>query len=250
VNYFLIRLEPYTTYSRILQGGKFDQCNRLFSSIQKTWNTCNGFNNNDYKELIPEFFYNPEFLAIQNDVFFGINDKGIFNKIKKGIALGNVILPNWAKTKEEFIYLHRQALESDYVSENLNEWIDLIFGYKQLGEEAVKNHNVFQALTYEGAVDLNKIDDEGYKSSVIGAISNFGQTPKQLLKRPHQKRQLRDTLYKPFGKVKMFNIVSTKNLSNFSLIYLKFFSNDQKINIITEDGYLISIKLSSLFNQK
>ena len=35
----------------------------------------------------------------------------------------------------------RKALESDYVSNNLNNWIDLIFGYKQRGEEAIKSFN-------------------------------------------------------------------------------------------------------------
>ena len=56
--------------------------------------------------------------------------------------------------------LNREALESDYVSEHLHEWIDLIFGYKQQGEEAIKAQNLFYHLTYENAVDINAIKDE------------------------------------------------------------------------------------------
>ena len=46
--------------------------------------------------------------------------------------VGDVTLPNFINTNspEEFIFLNRLALESDYVSINLNNWIDLIFGYK------------------------------------------------------------------------------------------------------------------------
>lgn len=49
-----------------------------------------------------------------------------------GEVIDDVILPKWAKTPEEFIRINREALESEYVSEHINDWIDLIFGYKQV----------------------------------------------------------------------------------------------------------------------
>lgn len=42
---------------------------------------------------------------------------------------------------EDFLQRSKEALESGYVSEHLHEWIDLIFGYKQKGTDAVGAHN-------------------------------------------------------------------------------------------------------------
>jgi hypothetical protein len=42
-----------------------------------------------------------------------------------------------------------QALESDYVSENLPAWIDLIWGCKQRDPASL---NVFHPLSYEGSI--------------------------------------------------------------------------------------------------
>lgn len=59
-----------------------------------------------------------------------------------GTPVNHVQLPPWAKDSPEyFVEIFRKALESDYVSRNLNHWIDLIFGYKQRGAEAMKANN-------------------------------------------------------------------------------------------------------------
>ncbi|KAL0485164.1 hypothetical protein AKO1_004293 [Acrasis kona] len=49
--------------------------------------------------------------------------------------------------------------------------------------------NVFFYLTYEGTVDFDKFNDAVQKNAVLAQIENFGQTPTQLFKRPHPRRQ-------------------------------------------------------------
>ena len=80
------------------------------------------------------------------------------------------------------------------MSEHLHEWIDLIFGYKQRGEEAEAAMNVVIPLTYAGEVDVDAITDPLYKSAVISQINNFGQTPTQLFTKPHPKRNVPEIL--------------------------------------------------------
>lgn len=66
----------------------------------------------------------------------------------------------WAHgSAHEFVRLHREALESEFVSNNINRWIDLIFGFQQSGAAAEAADNVFFHFTYEGAVDVTTITD-------------------------------------------------------------------------------------------
>lgn len=179
VLYYLVRTEPFTTLSIQLQGGKFDHADRMFGDIGATWNGVLE-DMSDVKELVPELFYLPEILINTNDINLG--------KTQLGEKLGDVKLPPWATNPVDFIQKHRAALESPFVSAHLHEWVDLIFGYKQKGKEAVASNNVFFYMTYEGAVDIDKIVDPVLRKATQDQIKYFGQTPSQLLVAPHTKR--------------------------------------------------------------
>ncbi|XP_049530577.1 neurobeachin-like protein 1 isoform X2 [Anopheles darlingi] len=186
VLHYLIRVEPFTSLHIELQSGRFDVADRQFHSIPQTWKLLMD-NPNDVKELIPEFFYFPEFLKNMNRF-----DLGMLQMTKEKVD--DVVLPAWAKTAEDFIAIHRRALESEYVSQHLHHWIDLIFGYKQKGPKAVEALNVFYYCSYEGAVDLDKIANPIEREAVEGMINNFGQTPSQLLREAHPRRLSLDEL--------------------------------------------------------
>ncbi|XP_063080462.1 lipopolysaccharide-responsive and beige-like anchor protein isoform X2 [Cavia porcellus] len=176
---WLLRIEPFTTYFLNLQGGKFDHADRTFSSVSRAWRNSQR-DTSDIKELIPEFYYLPEMFVNFNNYNLGVMDDGT--------VVSDVELPPWAKTSEEFVRINRLALESEFVSCQLHQWIDLIFGYKQQGPEAVRALNVFYYLTYEGAVSLNSITDPVLREAVEAQIRSFGQTPSQLLIEPHPPR--------------------------------------------------------------
>ena len=185
VLYYLLRLEPYTQQAVQLQSGRFDHADRLFHSIQETWNNVLT-SPSDVKELIPEFFTCRDFLLNHNQLPLG--------KCQNGTVVDHVELPEWANNDpDEFIRLHREALESDYVSAHLDEWINLIFGVAQYGKKAREHDNVFYHLTYEQEQkQLARIYPDGVPQQAIEAqISNFGQTPIQLFTFPHPKRSPR-----------------------------------------------------------
>jgi hypothetical protein len=68
----------------------------------------------------------------------------------------HVKLPPWANDAVDFLRKMREALESDYVSRNLHNWIDLIFGYKQRGQAAIDADNCNIIMTKYSILSLMK----------------------------------------------------------------------------------------------
>ncbi|KAH9329817.1 hypothetical protein KI387_001925, partial [Taxus chinensis] len=236
VLYYLLRLEPFTTLHRNLQGGKFDHADRLFHSIAATHANCLS-NTSDVKELVPEFFYMPEFLNNSNEYHLGVK--------QDGELLGDVVLPPWAKESPEvFILKNREALESEYVSLNLHHWVDLIFGYKQRGKTAIEASNVFYHLTYEGAVDLEAMEDLLQRAAVEDQIANFGQTPIQLFRKKHPKRgppePIAHPLYYAPGSITLTSVLPAGFQQPSAIIFLDVIDSTV---ILVSQGLMMSVKM-------
>ncbi|KZV83556.1 beach-domain-containing protein [Exidia glandulosa HHB12029] len=193
VCHYLIRMSPFTHMFKTLQGGDWDIPDRLFRqghTLTRAYDSASQESRGDVRELIPEFFTCPEFLENSSHLDFGVQQNS-------GERIDDVKLPAWAKGDPLlFVTLNRQALESDYVSEHLPAWIDLIWGCKQRDADSF---NVFHPLSYEGAVDLDNISDELERAATVGIIHNFGQTPRKIFIQPHPPRLMHGVTSLPLG---------------------------------------------------
>lgn len=120
--YYLIR--RYPSYLCRLQndalGGPPDN---IFYSLNVSFQ--NGQRQlSDNKELIPEFFYDTEFLMNREEADLGSDHLGE--------VVNHVELPPWASSAKQFCLKMSQILEE----ENIAPWIDLVFGMNQRGHRA------------------------------------------------------------------------------------------------------------------
>ncbi len=177
VLHFLVRLPPFTQMFLNYQDKNFDIPDRTFHSLATSWRLATAESTTDFKELIPEFFFLPEFLMNNENFNFGLR--------QSGERVHNVHLPIWCRNNARlFVLINRQALESNYVTQNLHKWIDLVFGYKQTGKAAIDAINVFHPATYYGT-DTSKIEDPLKRIAIQTMIKTFGQMPRQLFAVPH-----------------------------------------------------------------
>lgn len=220
---WLLRVEPFTTLHIEMQGGKFDHPSRLFSSVGDTYRVVTT-RLNDYRELPPEFYYFPEFAYNDNNFDLGV---------AHGKPINDVILPPWAhESGHEFCYLLRKAFESEYVSEHLNDWIDLFFGYKQTGDAASEANNVYSPDMYEAAWTKEIRKDPRRKAEVEAVMSHVGQLPVKIFTDPHPRRNIR-----PLESILEQPLIKDLSLPAITAAHVK---TSDKIEIICYSDHVLS----------
>ena len=256
---FNLRMEPFTTLHIQMQSGKFDHAARQFSSIGDAYKMVTS-HVNDYRELTPEFFFCPNFLINENGFDLGqINTR----------TIDNVILPEWAHNDPlTFIYEHRKLLESEYVSNHLNEWIDLIWGSKSRGKAAFDSFNLFDPNMYDEAWDIldqqlenGEITQHDYnskKSLIEATMANCGQIPPQLFDENHpcktvesNQQQLteseieKELLELPKGAV--IELIDKQQKTNILSSVVDF--DHELIIVTTELGDVYSVSFNGIKNE-
>ena len=227
ISNYLIRLFPYTQACIEIQGNGFDTAQRLFISIIKTFKNATT-QSGDVRELIPEFFYLPEMFLNINKLNLGtLNDETQIN---------DVITP-CRNNPYEFTSIMRYLLESQKISNELNEWIDLIFGIKARDKEAEIAKNLYREESYQEDINLDEVEDKitYLKSTELGLIPNQLFNIKELDKKEpldniKKIKQITDTNYKlKYTKNKKISNFYNGQNKNLFLMGIKSLSNDKFI---------------------
>lgn len=99
-------------------------------------------------------------------------------------------------------------------------------------------------MTYEGAVDLETMDDDLQRSAIEDQIANFGQTPIQIFRKKHPRRGPPIPIAHPLryapSSINMSSIVSSASQPRSSSLYIR--TVDSNI-VVVNQGLTLSVKM-------
>ena len=245
VCYYLMRIFPFTHIAIELQGSRFDQPDRLFISVEISFlNSVT--EKTDVRELVPEFFYLPE-------IFLNINNLNM-GKLENGQTVNNILTP-CNNDPYEFVLTMKTILESNEVSYNIQNWIDLIFGSKARGKEADNAFNVFTEASYQESVDINKSENK----EALMRMVDLGLIPTQIMNKDCPKKDKKEEIIK--GKEITDStahlicydckLVKDQNMFNDTVVLFGGEFSQDKITLVLNNDTIVEIKISySIFEKK
>ena len=226
VCHYLTRIFPFSFISIEIQGDKFDDPDRMFISIEKTFESACTLKD-DVRELIPEFYTLP-------GIFKNINNlnltQGKMDSEGNIIDINDINLPPWSEDNPaNFVTKMRKFLE--IYGNKINKWIDLIFGSCQRGEKAEELHNIYMAQTYEKMIKIEEIYDPDYRNTLM-RLNEIGVTPYKILFNDCKPRLPKDTIIQKTNLYSKGNFLYDSNelycINFVSEIYHKILTNNKK----------------------
>jgi len=236
-----MRLNPYLKSFIKLQSEELEDPNRTFNNFKDTEETLDF--QNDNRELIPDFFCYFDFLLNSNCNLFG--------KYNSDLLIDNF---SFVSRKNESKFINSissfvvelidniRLLNNYFVSRIINNWIDIIFGTRQLPsnhKDLLESCNVYKKVSYEQKTDIekeikpfeekislnqkNEVEEKRLMKKIepmIVSMINFGVCPKKIL----------DENVASDGKMKTYDsIFKSYKYPDDKLIYFNYINGESFI---------------------
>ena len=259
IYFYLMRTNPFTNGMIKFQSNSFDIPDRQYTNIKQTLFLCQRRNNN--REIIPELFTIPE-------IYINLNDND-FGKQKEGQRVHNISFEPYANNAIEFTYLLKNLINNDVeINNNINKWIDYIFGINQTGNYiSNKNNNYnlqnkknlkslrkFNSYCYGQYYSIKKLITEAKKlnkteedllsdiKTTLAISISFGQCPYQVLTEAHPSKFL---INKSEGKKDILIIKNCEDKDNINSVNLNDKKEDNNLSTPNPDNNYINLKNDS-----
>ena len=178
-------------------------------------------------------------------MFLNINDLNL-GTLDNGNIINEALTP-CNNNPYDFIMTMRSVLESNKLSYSLQNWVDLVFGFKSRGKEAENAFNVYTEASYQEQVDITKVENKEAQLRLV----EFGLIPNQIMNKECNKRDKKENILK--GKEITDSTSDLKyyickphndnNYKNLTVVKIGCYSSD-KLLVLYNNNTLVEKKIN------
>ncbi|TNJ29625.1 Lipopolysaccharide-responsive and beige-like anchor protein [Giardia muris] len=176
----LLRMQPFTSSTLYLHGGRFDVPDRIFSNLEETWRGVAEHVLADCREFIPDIVHSPNALINESQHDFGI--------CSNGVAIEDVVCSTYnadrchiaASVLDTYLHVMLASLLYRFDLERADplDWLRLVFGDLR---QSFEHFNLFYWLTEHDSVVLDCIANLTTRVSTYSQLKGFGTGSENVL---------------------------------------------------------------------